>query len=148
MHSKFVRLLAISLFGFGAAGMAGAQQNAGSGQRLDLGKYEYESSCAVCHGLNGKGNGPFASYMEKSAVADITTLAKKNNGVFPFARVYGTIDGTQLIGAHGNRDMPIWGPRYKIEAIKQSSGSPQDPEVFARARILALTEYIYGLQAK
>jgi mono/diheme cytochrome c family protein len=150
MNLQFVCSILVSALTTGLFTTVGAQQNSGAPEKLDPGKYEYDSSCAVCHGLTGKGDGPFAKFMEKSQVADIATLSKRNSGVFPFARVYDTIDGTNLIGAHGNRDMPIWGTRYKSEAIKQEiyDISPHDPEVFARARILALTEYIYQLQAK
>ncbi len=42
--------------------------------------------------------------------------------------------------------MPIWGPRYKVQAGE--SFFRYGPEDFIRARILALTEYVYRLQAK
>lgn len=132
----------------GVSGSTVAQVASSAEQKPDLGKQEYISSCAVCHGLTGKGEGPFSHYLEKAFIPDITTLSQRNNGVFPFQRVYEIIDGTQLIGAHGNRDMPIWGSRYKIIAGKQSFEFSYDPEVFARANILALTEYLYRLQAK
>jgi hypothetical protein len=132
----------------GVSATAAAQPAPSPAEKPDLGKNEYNSSCAVCHGLTGKGEGPFARYLEKNFIPDITTLSKRNSGVFPFQRVYEIIDGTELVGAHGNRDMPIWGPRYKFVAGKQSFEFPYDPDVFARAYILALTEYVYRLQAK
>jgi mono/diheme cytochrome c family protein len=114
----------------------------------DRGKYEYGAHCAMCHGLSGKGDGPYAGVPSKT-VPNLTTLSKKNGGVFPFARVYETIDGSQVVPAHGPKDMPIWGPRYKIEAEESLYDDFRaDREVFVRARILALTEYIYRLQAK
>jgi hypothetical protein len=89
--------------------------------------------------------------VDTPAGADLTTLAKRNNGVFPFARVYETIDGTKTVKAHGTREMPIWGQDYALRAqvLKEQYGSGQyDADVFVRARILALTEYVYRLQAK
>jgi hypothetical protein len=82
--------------------------------------------------------------------ADITTLAQRNKGVFPFARVYEVIDGTQLVKAHGPREMPIWGADYKIEGAEYHMLLllPYDPEVYVRTRILALVEYMYRLQVK
>lgn len=115
-------------------------------QKFDLGKREYESNCAVCHGTAGKGDGPYAGLDIK--VPDITTLAKRNGGVFPFALVYETVDGTQMTKAHGTRDMPIWGQDYKIKAAEYYVDVPYNPEAYVRARILALTEYVARLQAK
>ena len=127
----------------GAAPLAAAQQ----GKSLDIGQREFDSKCAVCHGKTGRGDGPYAG-MGQTRVADLTTLAKRNNGVFPFARIYETIDGTQQVKAHGTREMPIWGLDYRAEAYEFYGSTPYSPEAFVRARILALTEYVYRLQAK
>ena len=32
--------------------------------KLDIGKSEYDSACAVCHGPTGKGDGPFTHKSE------------------------------------------------------------------------------------
>ena len=147
MNSKLVRAFTVSAIVLGAATMAYAQQG-GPPTQNDRGKYEYDAHCAVCHGLSGKGDGTFAGVL-KSTMPNLTELSKKNNGVFPFMRVYETIDGTWSVPAHGTKAMPVWGPRYKAEA-KESlfDDYPADPEPFARARILALTGYVYRLQAK
>jgi len=131
------------------AAIAHAQKNDAT-KAFDRGKYEYETHCAVCHGLNGKGNGPLAQQIRSvTGVPDLTELSEKNNGVFPFARVYEVIDGTQIATWHGTRQMPVWGPRYNSEARESLLEDVRsDPEVFVRARILALDEYIYRLQAK
>jgi hypothetical protein len=88
--------------------------------------------------------------MLKKPASDLTTLSKKNGGVFPFARVFETIEGTHELKAHGTREMPIWGREYR--SSKYYDDYLHDPEsdrsYFARSRILALTEYIYRLQAK
>ena len=147
MNLRFTGATLISVLAVGMSATVAAQQLTTGAEKFDLGMREYQSSCAACHGLNGKGDGPFSSYMEKSRVADLTTLTKRNGGVFPFRRVYEYIDGTRLTGAHGDRDMPIWGARYKIEAEKQTYEVPYDPAAFARTRILALVDYIYRLQA-
>ena len=115
----------------------------------DLGKREYDSNCAVCHGESGKGDGPYASLIQTMPVPNLAELSKKNNGVFPFRRVYETIDGTQTTKAHGTTVMPIWGKDYQAQAGESYYDDFRyDPAAFVRARILALTEYIYRLQAK
>jgi len=115
-------------------------------QNIDIGKQEYDTHCAVCHGAQGKGDGLYAGFGSQK-VANLTTLTKRNNGVFPFARVYNTIDGTEDIQAHGSRDMPIWGSDYSAIAAERYS-ILYNQEAFVRARILALTEYVYRLQQK
>jgi mono/diheme cytochrome c family protein len=32
-------------------------------QEVTLGEFEYRNSCAVCHGVEGRGDGPLAEYM-------------------------------------------------------------------------------------
>jgi mono/diheme cytochrome c family protein len=116
-------------------------------QKGDFGKREYDSNCAVCHGKLGKGDGPYAGIID-TTIANLTTLAKKSNGVFPFQRVYEFIDGRQMVKAHGSRDMPIWGDRYLAATAEHHFDVPYDPDDFVRTRILALTEYVNRLQAK
>ena len=116
-------------------------------QKVDLGKREYEANCAQCHGLTGKGDGPISDWSEVG-VSNLTLLAKRNNGVFPFLRVYEAIDGTRVLKPHGTREMPIWGFDYKVKGAEYYMEVPYDPETYVRTRILALTEYVYRLQAK
>ena len=113
----------------------------------DLGKREYDNNCAVCHGAKGKGDGPYAGIVN-TAIPDITVLKKNNSGVFPYDRVYETIDGRTEIKAHGTRDMPIWGSEYNAKAAEYYTDylQPYNAEGFVRGRILALINYIYSLQ--
>ena len=111
----------------------------------DLGKRD----CAVCHGEKGKGDGPYTAVIQTTRIPDLTKLAANNNGVFPFARVYETIDGTQSVKAHGTTLMPIWGKDYLAQSRESYYDDYRyDPTVFVRARILALAEYVYRLQTK
>jgi mono/diheme cytochrome c family protein len=122
---------------------------------LDPGKAEYHSSCASCHGIDGKGNGPVSSQL-KLPPPDLTVLAKKNNGVFPFTSVYEIIDGRKAVIAHGTRDMPIWGDRYVPESTKglipkrseNILSQFYDPEAIVRMRILAVIDYLNRIQEK
>jgi len=131
--------------------MLSAPMFAAAQKAPDLGKREYDANCAVCHGPAGKGDGPFPHPL--GAAANLTVLAKKNGGVFPFKAVYEYIDGTTEVTAHGPRAMPIWGDDYKVKARNEYRDEnwmiyPYDPYLYTRTRILALTEYVYRLQEK
>src|SRR5271165_1322399 len=77
------------------------------------GKAMFMEYCAVCHGTNGKGNGPAASALKK-APADLTQLsAHAKDGKFPGVHVALYIQGDDTVQAHGTRDMPIWGDVFK-----------------------------------
>ena len=115
--------------------------------KFDFGKREYLSNCAVCHGLGGKGDGVYKDMLNTSP-SDLTVLSRKNNGVFPYQKVYEIIDGRQEIKAHGPRDMPIWGADYLEKAIPEYTDIPYDPAVYVRARIIALVDYVNRLQVK
>lgn len=116
-------------------------------QGLDHGRQEYESSCAVCHGATGKGDGPMRPYL-LNRPSDLTTLAARNGGVFPAQRVAEIIDGRSAveIGSHGPRDMPVWGRIYLQQAIDNPGRMQIGPEWYVRARIVALIDYLARLQ--
>lgn len=99
------------------------------------GELEYRINCASCHGLDAKGAGPMADALT-AVPPDLTVLAKRNDGVFPFMRVIETIDGRTDVIAHGSREMPVWGARFRTNL----NGA------VARARILDLTLYLRSIQ--
>jgi len=113
--------------------------------QTDIGKIEFESKCALCHGVGARGDGPLASYLN-IRVADLTTLAKRNNGVLPVAAMYEIIEGGKDVPAHGSRDMPAWGPAFRMPRGERDGA--YESEAFVRARILAIIEYVNRLQAK
>ena len=112
-----------------------------------IGAAEYKSNCAACHGISGKGDGPFAEYL-KNGAPSLTVLKKNNGGVFPVDKVYQLIDGRGLAKGHGTREMPIWGAQYTAQSVKEHG--PFFGEWYAQdviqARILALISHIYTLQ--
>jgi mono/diheme cytochrome c family protein len=128
-----------------ALGLALARTAALAQQATDLGKREYDSNCASCHGSDGKGAGPFVEFLKRSP-PDLTTLARRNGGVFPVARAYQVIEGAGP--GHGTRDMPIWGRDYRVQAGEYYVDVPYDPAVYARTRMLALVDYLARIQAK
>lgn len=109
---------------------------------FDFGKNEYMASCASCHGTSAKGDGAVSSYLVK-APTDLTTLAKRNGGVFPVQYAWEVIDGrsSAAIGQHGMREMPVWGYIYRAE-------DTQPVDLHARNRIGSLLDYLARIQVK
>ncbi|MBI5319519.1 MAG: cytochrome c [Bradyrhizobium sp.] len=135
-----------------AAGFAASAQ----AEDFDIGKSEFQSSCASCHGTDAKGKGPVSTQL-KIPTPDLTMLAKNNNGVFPTNAVYETINGFKSIPAHGTRDMPIWGERFNpivnlphhVDlSYWKLAGPDKSPEVVVRTRILAVIDYLNRVQQK
>ena len=151
MTTRMAKLCVASLFVLGVATTTHAQQN-NPALDVDIGQYYYDSHCAICHGLKGTGpdREPYWNLLSKN-IPDLSALALRNGGVFPFKRVYQIIDGRedfdrQIRLAHGSREMPIWGREFTAQSLSLSPF--YDPEAFARAKIVALTDYVYRLQAK
>lgn len=112
----------------------------------DLGRAEYLSNCAGCHGPEGRGDGHFRDFLIRPP-ADLTTLSRRNDRVFPYQAVYQMIDGRTPVGSHGSREMPIWGADYRAQALTMSSpGGAPSPETYVRYRINLLLEYLYRIQ--
>ena len=99
----------------------------------------YNTYCAVCHGKDGKGNGPAAEAL-KMPPTDLTTLSEKNGGKFPQEHVASSIRGDLNLPAHGSKDMPIWGNLF----WHMSQGHAAEVQL----RVSNLTKYIDSLQKK
>ena len=112
---------------------------------VEAGKQEYQRSCELCHGPTGKGDGPYASQLIIKP-ADLTTLAKKNNGRIPITSVYRMIDGSDDVAFHGARRMPIWGNRYRSESLFELG--VDNAQTFVRGRIFELLMYLDALQVQ
>jgi mono/diheme cytochrome c family protein len=130
--------------------------DAAQAEDVDIGKAEFQSSCASCHGADGKGRGPVSEQL-KVPPSDLTMLSKNNNGVFPTNAVYEIIYGSKAILAHGSREMPIWGERFNPiinlpHAVDpfywRMAGPEKSPEVVVRTRILAVIDYLNRIQQK
>jgi len=111
--------------------------------KVDLGKREFEAKCAVCHGKDGKGTGPYAQEL-KSPMPDLTTMAKRNGGIFPVKKTFENIEGAGK--GHGTRDMPVWGLDYTEKAAELFPDLPYNQTAYVRTRINALMEYLAQMQ--
>ena len=103
------------------------------------GKEMFMSYCASCHGKDAKGDGPAADAL-KQAPADLTSLAKQNGGKYPADKVTSVLRGQTKLMAHGDQDMPVWGPVF----WRMSQGH----EEMVQMRIANLNQYIESLQEK
>lgn len=108
-----------------------------------IGQDEFMSNCAVCHGIDAKGNGPILDYL-KNAPSDLTQISARNGGQFPFQDIYDTIADVDSNRAHGTSEMPVWGDRFNMEviAVEGEFGSASSNVPSARTRILELVFYL------
>ena len=126
-------------------------------QDVENGRIEFLSKCAECHGADGKGAGPTSRKL-KMRPADLTLLAKQNNGVFSADAIAETIDGRRAVKPHRGTEMPIWGCRhgpppsprkaYQPKPIDTLLDIPCDPEVVIRKRIGDIVAYLSRIQQK
>jgi mono/diheme cytochrome c family protein len=122
-----------------------AHQNAPPARTLDQsrilpldGARIFRNYCASCHGVNGNGDGPVAPAL-KTKVPLLTTLAQRNHGAFPTARVRRIIAGDEDHAAHGSREMPVWGPVFHQIENDQDLGY---------VRLQNVTEFLISIQQK
>jgi mono/diheme cytochrome c family protein len=100
------------------------------------GKDLYREYCAVCHGVDGRGDGPAASAL-KMRPTDLTRMAKANGGRFPEEPFLAAMRGERTVLAHGSGDMPIWG-----SVFQKMSSSPE----LAQTRLHGLLNYVEEMQ--
>lgn len=117
--------------------------NLAAAQPISRGEAEYLNSCAVCHGIEGKGDGPLGDVLMKRP-ADLTRLTSKNGGQFPYRRVFAVIDGRYLVPGHGEREMPVWGRQF-LRSDAELYG-PKGGEIVTTERIHELAGYVQSLQ--
>jgi len=101
------------------------------------GKVIFGRYCASCHGKNGRGDGPIAADL-RVRPTDLTRLAAKAGGRFPFAAVVESIDGRRQTRGHGTGDMPVWG-----EVFQRTKGTGTPTVEAAEQRI---AHYVWSIQ--
>jgi len=102
------------------------------------GKDLFQQFCAVCHGKDGRGNGPAAPAL-KEGPSDLTQIARQNGGRFPDQKVLSIIKGEKSVAAHGDQEMPTWGKTFN---------DISNDLTVSQGRLHALVGYIQSIQAK
>lgn len=117
-------------------------------QAISFGEFEYQNSCAACHGASGKGDGPMMEFLQGGTPSNLTILQKNNGGVFPVTTIYEVIEGSEAAGSHGTQEMPIWGNRFRmrVDPADDPTFTPEVTEAYVRTRILSLIEYLSTIQ--
>ena len=105
---------------------------------------DFRLSCSGCHGEDGKGGGA-RSFGLSVGPPDLTTLKIRNGGVFPRERLRRVIDGREDIKLHLDREMPVWGQLFKLEA-EEGFGGAEGDDVTVQDRIEHLIDFIESLQ--
>jgi len=103
------------------------------------GRLMYKQYCAACHGADAKGNGPMTAVL-KVPPSDLTTLAKRHDGKFPYEYVSNVLEFGPGFPSHGSSEMPTWGPIFRYYD-KQN-------EKLVKLRIKNLCDYLASLQGK
>jgi len=104
---------------------------------MPSGQQMYKQYCAACHGTDAKGHGPLAAIL-KTRPADLTTLAERHGGKFPYDYVSEVIEFGPGFPSHGSADMPTWGPIFRYYDKRN--------EQIVKQRIKRLSDYLASLQ--
>ncbi len=105
---------------------------------IQEGEDDYRWHCVACHGHDGRGRGAMAEILAV-APADLTRIARRNGGAFPFWKVYDTISGQRSLTAHQSFQMPGYWERFRGDEAKPGF-------LPAHIRIVLLTHYLESIQ--
>ena len=106
------------------------------------GEAAYRRYCGACHGISGKGDGVAAGTMRPKPT-DLTQIAKRHRGTFPYVLVKESIDGRKPIAAHGDSAMPVWGLIFAEEKAQNPTSAAE-----VRGQVQLITDYVATIQAK
>jgi mono/diheme cytochrome c family protein len=131
-----------TLISVGLLAAAAFAANASESKRavLDDGRMEFEENCTACHGKDGTGTGELAVKLVKPP-KDLTAIAARNGGVFPFWQVFEIIAGETPVAGHDTFQMPQYSKRMRAQ-----EGAPGF--LPAHVRVLELTHYLESIQKK
>lgn len=109
---------------------------------LSAGKKLFNQYCSSCHGISGAGDGPVADSLGLK-IPDLRMIASRRRGEFNRAELMAIVDGRTAVGAHGTKEMPVWGRKFSEEF-----GSDQVAEEAAQGYVSAIVDYLKSIQNK
>ena len=112
-------------------------------QHEEVGQKLYMDYCTSCHGLSARGDGPISGDLDRP-VPDLTTIAQRNGGSFPTARIMSVIDGYSR-ARDGNITMPEFGIELQAgPLVLYDSGDGRATPT--PSKLVALAEYLRSIQ--
>jgi len=136
-NSTFLAALLLGLLALTASAQAGPNQGSFPPTYVPSGAQLYKQYCETCHGANGKGFGPAAESLKRPP-ADLTTLAARHEGKFPYEYVSQVLLFGPGMPSHGTPDMPAWGPIFMFMDKRD--------ETAVHKRIKNLSDYLASMQ--
>lgn len=106
------------------------------------GRTVFINSCASCHGVNGRGDGPLASALETKP-ADLTRIAARRDGLWPMVEVMSIIDGYHR-RTLPREQMPIFGDLAEGALVPFDAGDGK--KIPTPVAIIALANYLETIQ--
>lgn len=125
-----------------AAGLGQAEDPRGF--QVASGRVTFRTYCASCHGVDGRGDGHVAQYLNVQP-SDLTAITQRHDGAFPVDRITAIIDGREPVRGHGSGEMPVWGDIFQ-SPMAAGSGSGEDGEQRADRKILELVRFLESIQ--
>ena len=122
-----------------------AQEQEEGASGVGTAERDFRVYCSNCHGESGRGDGP-KTFGLSGPAPDLTGLSERNGGVFPRERLQAIIDEREVLKNHGDREMPVWGVWFKMEAEEDLGGAEGDEGTVQR-RIKALIDFLETLQS-
>jgi len=111
-------------------------------EKTPTGAEDFAAFCSSCHGMGGKGDGPMAAGLTKRP-ADLTRLARRNDGDFPKLRVMAKIWG-YTGGKGGAAIMPDFGALLDSPLVPYDAGDGIESPT--PLRLVQLAEHVQSLQ--
>lgn len=106
------------------------------------GRAVFINSCAYCHGVTGRGDGPLAAELEVKP-ADLTKIAERRDGLWPMVEVMSIIDGYHR-RTLSREKMPVFGDLAEGKLVPFDAGDGS--AVPTPVTLIALANYLETIQ--